>query len=174
MSDDRRVGRQKDYLMLEALAFGLAYTAGLCWVSVCILASFRPSDLSAPYWSRIPGLRSDTFGVLSFFAVAIFLACSEFLRLYRKRAGTTTGSRAPRRRLMNVAALALSETGAVLATGLVLYISINAVTHPATMYRQATHLVSWPTEETLRVISLLLCFCSMSTVRFLKDDHGAR
>ena len=168
MSDNHLLGQQKNYLVLEALTFGLACAAGLCWGSVCILASFRPDELSAPYWSRIHGLRSDTFGVVSFLAVAIFLTCSEFLRLNRKQAGIAEKGKVSRRRLRNAAALALSETGAILATGLVLYVSINAVTHPETLNRQATHLASWPTEGTLRVISLLLCFCFMSAIRFLR------
>jgi hypothetical protein len=124
MSDHHLVGQQKNYLTLEALTFGLAYAFGLCWASVCILASFRPEDLSTPYWSRIPGLRSDTFGVISFFAVAIFLTCSEFLRIYRKRTGVGAQVSASHKQLGNVATLAFSETGGLLATGLVLYLSL--------------------------------------------------
>lgn len=173
MSHKRALGQQMNWLAIEALTFGLAYAAGLCWASVCILASFRPNGLSSPYWSSVPTLRSDTSGVLSFFALAIFLPCSEFLRLRREQAKTAAPGSASFRALINVAALATSETGAVLATGLVIYLSVNAITHPVTLSKQATHLMSWPTEGTLRVISLVFCVCSVSMIRFLRADCGA-
>jgi hypothetical protein len=174
VSHKRALGQQRYRLAIEALTFGLAYAAGLCWASVCILASFRPNGLSSPYWSSVPSLRSDTSGVLSFFTIAILLPCSEFLRLGRKSAETTAQGSASFRAPINVAALATSETCAVLATGLVLYFSVNAITHPITLSKQATHLMSWPTEGTLRVISLVLCVCSVSMIRFLRADCGAR
>jgi hypothetical protein len=64
-------------------------------------------------------------------------------------------------------ALAVTETVAVLATGLVLYLSVNAVTHPATLRLRATHFAAWPTEGTLRVMALLLCVCSVTALRYL-------
>jgi len=64
--------------------------------------------------------------------------------------------------------LAVSETTAVVATGLAVYISVNAVTHPATLEIQATHLAAWPTEGTLRVAALLLCMCSVTVLRYLR------
>ena len=36
-------GERRHWLAIEALTFGLAYGAGLCWASVCLLASFRPA-----------------------------------------------------------------------------------------------------------------------------------
>ena len=64
-------------------------------------------------------------------------------------------------------ALAISETVALLATALVVYLSVNAVTHPATLMIHATHLAAWPTEGTLRVAALLLCTCSAAALRYL-------
>ena len=159
-------GERRHWLAIEALTFGLAYGAGLCWASVCLLASFRPAGLSAPYWSAIPHLRSDTSGVLAFFAVAVFLTCSEFLRLSRRRAGTAAlDGGAPGERWPALAALAAAETVAILATGLVVYLSVNTVSHPASLDLQATHLAPWPTEGTLRVIALVLCVFSAGQVR---------
>lgn len=165
------IRRQNRWFVIEVLTFGLAYGAGLCWASVCLLASFRPTELSAPYWSAIPSLRSDTAGVLAFFTVAIFLSCSEFLRLHRRRTRPTAAPRVAFDGLINVAALAASETVAVLATGLVIYLSANAVTHPVTLSIRTTHLASWPTEGTLRVIALLLCVASFSVLRFLRGER---
>ena len=53
----------------------------------------------------------------------------------------------------------------ILATGLVVYLSVNTVSHPASLNLQATHLAPWPTEGTLRVIALVLCVFSASQVR---------
>ena len=63
--------------------------------------------------------------------------------------------------------LSVSETSALLCTGLVAYLSVNAVTHPATLRLQATHLLSWPAEGTLRVEALLLAAASVAVVRYL-------
>jgi hypothetical protein len=159
--------------VVEALTSGLAYSTGLWWGSVCLLASFRPSYLSAPYWRVIPNLRSDTSGVLAFFAFAVFFSYSEFLRLRRQRPLITARGGTPPKGVMVSAVLAISETVTVLATGLVIYISVNAITHPATLNLQATHLAPWPTEGTLRMIALLLCVCSVSTLRFLLAGRRA-
>ncbi len=157
---------------LEASAAGLAYGAGLCWVSVCLLASFRPGDLSTPYWRGVPGLRSDTSGILAFIALAVCFTGSEYLRLRRRKgavardvaaAGIQVASGAVARPL----ALAVAETVTVLSTGLALYLSVNAVTHPVTLQIRATHLAAWPTEGTLRVLALLLSVCSVTVLRYL-------
>jgi hypothetical protein len=57
----------------EALALGLAYGTGLCCANVCLVASFQPTDLSAPYWKDVPGLRTDTCGIAAPPAEAICL-----------------------------------------------------------------------------------------------------
>jgi hypothetical protein len=71
-------------------------------------------------------------------------------------------------------AMAAAETVAVLATGLFGYLSVNAVTHHYTLQIQATHLLSWPTEGTLRVVALLLCIVSFGMVRYLRPRIVAR
>jgi len=153
-------------LTAEALATGLAYSAGLCWASVSLVASFRPRDLSLPYWSGVPGLRTDTCGIMAFFVVAACFGTGEYLRLRRRQCAFALPP--PASGPLVLLGVAFSETVAVLATGLAAYISVNAVTHPATLQIRATHLATWPTEGTLRVVALLLCACSVAAFRFLR------
>ena len=163
MTHNSSVGRQ--CLLVEASCFGLAYAAGLCWITVCLLASFRPNGLSAAYWTELPYLRSDTSGVIAFFAVSIFLPCSEFLRLRRRPRIRRPSGWLPFSDITTAAGLAISETLSSLSTGLVLYLSVNAVTHPATMTIRATHIAPWPTESTLRAIALITCALSATVYR---------
>jgi hypothetical protein len=165
--------RQRYQLVVEAVSFGLAYGAGLWWASVCLLASFRPSGLSAPYWNEISGLRTDTSGIIAFFAVAVFLTVSESLRLRRRYAVAVVPDKAAVADLLSTATMAVSEVIGLLATGIVIYLSVNAVTHPETLNIQATHLAPWPTEGTLRVIAILLCVCSAAFFRFLRASTTA-
>jgi hypothetical protein len=155
-------------LALEALTLGLAYGAGLCLISVCLLASFRPNHMAVPYWSDFPALRSDTAGILSFLAVAVFLPTSQFLRLRRESSGGTATHYPPGKDLVNTAALAIAETAVILGTVVNMYLAVNDVTHPITMSMASTHLTPWPTEGTLRVIALFICVVSVSMVRFLR------
>jgi hypothetical protein len=158
---------------LEAVAAGLAYGAGLCWISVCLLANFRPGDLGGPYWSGAPHLRSDTCGILAFFAVAVCFGTSEYLRLRRRRDAMASSGRGSSRKTTKPFVLAASETTTILATGLVIYVSVNAVTHPETLDMRATHLATWPTEGTLRVVALLLCVCSVAVLRYLFAERAS-
>jgi hypothetical protein len=167
MRSDRGCRRTNHWLALEALMAGLAYSAGLCWASVCLVASFRPGNLSAPYWRGLPGLRSDTCGIGAFFALAVCLGTSEYLRLRRRRDLEAPPGWDSLRGTTTPLALAASETVATLATGLAVYLSVNAVTHPATLGVRATHLAPWPTEGTLRVSALFLCACSVTLLRYL-------
>jgi hypothetical protein len=161
---------------------GLGYAAALCWASVCLLASARPDRLSSPYWSHIPHLRSDTSGIAAFVLTALCLCGSEYLRWRRRAAaeclpcGQWAGSQRPGAAVRRVPGLSgrcplfllsASETAALLCTGLVAYLSVNAVTHPGTLRRQATHLLSWPAEGTLRVAALLLAAASVAVLRYL-------
>jgi len=161
-------GSGNRWLTVEAAAAGLAYGAGLCWASTCLLASFRPNDLGAPYWSGLPGLRTDTCGIAAFLAVAVALSVSEYLRLRRRRDIPASPRPAPPSGSPVLLAQAAAETVAVLATGLVGYLSVNAVTHPATLEIQATHLAPWPTEGTLRIVALLLCISSVTVLRYVR------
>jgi hypothetical protein len=166
--------RKTNQLAAEAAAAGLAYGAGLCWASTCLLASFRPGELGAPYWSGLPRLRTDTCGIVAFLVVAVALSASEYLRLRRRRDASTTSPRRPSSGNPALLAQASAETVAVLATGLAGYLSVNAVTHPATLEIQATHLAAFPTEGTLRVIALGLCVCSVAALRYLLAGRGQK
>jgi hypothetical protein len=153
--------------VVEAAATGVAYGAGLTCASALLLACFHPYDLAMPYWSRLSGLRTDTCGAASFLVVAVTLVVSEYLRLRRNggRRRRTSGIRY--RGSWTYFARAVAEVTALLATGLVVYLSVNAVTHPATLTMSATHFTRWPTEGTLRVIALLLCVLSVGWLRFM-------
>jgi hypothetical protein len=167
-------------LMFEAVSAGLAFGSMLWWASVCLVSTFRPQGLSDPYWDGLPWLRTDTSGFAAFFVAAISLTCSEYLRLRRRHddrrravavgaqsrvsaAGTRKGN-APGLFML----LAVSETVIVLATGLVVYLSFNVITHPESLQIHVSHLLPWPAEGTLRVVALLLCVCSFTTFRCVR------
>jgi hypothetical protein len=134
---------------------------------VCLVGSFRDSELSAPYWAGIPGLRTDTCGEAAFLDVAVCFATSEYLRLNRRRDDVARSAQQPLSSKTALLAVAIAKTIAALATGVVVYLSVNAVTHPATLALHLTHLAPWPAEGTVRVIALLLCVCASSALRFL-------
>jgi hypothetical protein len=169
-SDSRSISRStrawpSRRLAVEAAALGLAYGAGLCWASTCLVASFRVADLAMPYWSAVRGLRTDTCGAAAFIVAAVTLAVSEYFRLGRGRRSQRevawSGTAWHR------AALALAKAAAVMSTGLVVYLSINAVTHPVTLGMPATHFAPSPTEGTLRVLALAVCVTAVGAMRYL-------
>jgi hypothetical protein len=170
-----------DTLVIEAITAGVAFGSALCWASTCLVGSFKPQGLADPYWHSFPHLRTDTAGVIAFAICAICLIISEFLRLRRRQSAKLASRKfAPARKPVWIANVsirsitqAVCETVAVLATGLVSYLSINAVTHPATLMIRATHLLFWPTEGTLRIIALVLCVGSVSILRFLRAEDGS-
>jgi hypothetical protein len=163
---NRRQSNRK--LVVESVAFGLGYTAVLIWSGSALVASFTAGE-SAPYWPAIPHLRTDTAGVLAFAVAAVTLVLSRYLQLSRRRAAPAQ----PVARAGGVLAMqAVAETAAVLATALVVYLSVNAVTHPATLRLQLTHLWPWPSEGTVRVIALAICLAAVATSRYLRA--GAR
>ena len=163
------------WLAVEAAAAGLAFGSLLEWASTALVGSFRPLDLADPYWRGVPWLRTDTSGFAAFIVAAVCLLSSEYLRLRRRRSAASAGAVPPPTAPGGVLlAMAAAETVAVLATGLFGYLSVNAVTHPATQQIQATHLLSWPTEGTLRVVALLLCIVSFGMVRYLRPRIAAR
>lgn len=155
----------------EAAATGLAVSGGLCWAGAAALASFRPHLLGLPYWYDIPRLRTDTCGAVAFLATAICLVISKYLRL-RRVAGAAAGPESGPRPVPAGAGMwltvAVSETAAVLSAALVVYLSVNAVTHPQTLAIQATHFAPWPTEGTLRVLALVVCAASVGALRYLR------
>ncbi len=153
---------------IEAAAAGLAYSAGLCWISASMVASFRPANLSLPYWSAVPALRTDTCGIAAFVTVGACLPVSEYLRLRRRQAAPRSPGGQPSAEPATLFAAAAARTVAILATGVVLYVSVNSVTHPLSLMVRATHLASWPTEGTLRVGALGLCTFSVAVLRYLR------
>jgi hypothetical protein len=183
------------WLAVEAAAAGLAFGSLLEWASTALVGSFRPLDLADPYWRGVPWLRTDTSGFAAFIVAAVCLLISEYLRLRRRRRAASAGAVPPPPASAGTAplspasagavppplageavllAMAAAETVAVLATGLFGYLSVNAVTHHYTLQIQATHLLSWPTEGTLRVVALLLCIVSFGMVRYLRPRIVAR
>jgi len=153
-------------LAVEAVTAGLAYGGLLCWASTALVGSFHDQYLPDRYWQPIP-LRTDTSGFIAFLVAAAGLATSEYLRLRRRREAASGPPPKPAATMM----LAGAETVAVLATGLFVYLSFNALIHPATLRLQITHLLPWPAEGTVRVEALLLCACSVAVWRYLRARH---
>jgi hypothetical protein len=113
--------------------------------------------------------------VIAFALAAVGLVVSKYLRLRRSQAGAI--ARYSVNRYPYVQALqAVSETAAVLATALVAYLSLNVVTHSATLRLQLIHLWPWPSEGTARVIALGICIASVAATRYLRSalSLGAR
>jgi hypothetical protein len=164
-----RNGSQSNFkLVVESAAFGLGYTAVLIWSGSAIVASFSSYE-ATPYWPAIPHLRTDTTGVIAFAVAIISLVASRYLQLGRRNGAPAQ----PVPRVAGVLAVqAVAETAAVLATALVVYLSINAVTHPATLRLQLTHLWPWPSEGTVRVIALGVCLAAVATSRYLRATRS--
>ena len=150
--------------MVEAVAFGLGYTAVLVWVGSALVGSFG-SDGASPYWPAVPQLRTDTAGALAFVVAMVTLALSKYLEL-RRRDGMPAEPVLRSAGVLGVQAVA--ETAMFLGTAVVIYLSCNAVTHPVTLRIQLTHLLSWPSEGTVRVIALGVCLVSVATRRYLR------
>jgi hypothetical protein len=155
-------------LVVESAAFGLGYTAVLIWSGSVLVASFGAS-LATPYWPAIPHLRTDTTGVIAFGVAIVALVVSRYLQLRRRSCPPAR----PAARPAGVTLVqAMAETAAVLATGMVIYLSLNAFTHPITLRLQLTHLWPWPSEGTVRVIGLAICLVAVATTRYLRATAG--
>ena len=151
---------------MEAVTAGLAFAALLVWASTALVGSFRGQDLPGRYWQPIP-VRTDTSGFVAFLVAAICLATSEYLRLRRRREAVP----APPPDRAATMVLAVAETVAVLATGLFVYLSFNAITHPESMLLHITHLLPWPAEGTVRVEALVLSAVSAAVWRYLRTRY---
>jgi len=163
--------QNKRKLIVESVAFGLGYTAVLIWSGSALVASFTDGEAD-PYWPDIPGLRTDTTGVLAFAVAIVSLVASKYLQLRRRSEppaeAVPSGPGGPG----VLAVQAMAETAAVLATALVGYLSLNAVTHPVTLGMNLTHLWPWPSEGTVRVIGLGICLAAVATSRYLRARPG--
>jgi hypothetical protein len=150
-------------LAVESAALGLGFAALLIWIGSALNGSFGYDD-AYPYWPTFSGLRTDTAGAISFAFAIVFLVLSKYLQLRRRTAPVRPVARGAG--VLTVQAMA--ETGVVLGTALVLYLSLNEVSHPWTLRMQLTHLASWPTEGTVRVIGLAVCLVGLAITRYLR------
>jgi hypothetical protein len=156
--------------LIEAVTFGLGYTAVLIWIGSALVGSFGSNDAN-PYWPAIPQLRTDTAGFLAFAVAIVTLLVSRYLELKRRGsvpAEPVSVPRSPRVLLVQAAA----DTAAFLGTALVIYLSFNAFVHPWTLKIQLTHLLPYPSEGTVRVIGLAICLVSVATRRYLRATAG--
>jgi hypothetical protein len=156
-------------LAVESVAFGLGYAAVLVWIGSALVASFTAGEAN-PYWPNIPHLRTDTSGVIAFASAIVTLSVSRYLQLRRRSSGPAPASSERPARILAIQAIA--ETAAVLATGMVIYLSFNAFTHPETLRLQLTHLWPWPSEGTVRVIGLGVCAVGVAASRYLRASAG--
>jgi hypothetical protein len=159
--------------LIESVALGLGYSSVLVWIGSALVGSFG-TDYATPYWPAVPRLRTDTAGVLAFAVAAVCLSVSRYLQLNRGRGRAAVRLSGRNARSAGVLALqAVAETAMVLCTGIVIYLSVNAVTHPSTLKLQLTHLLPWPSEGTVRVIALGVCLVATAVSRFLRSaDDG--
>jgi hypothetical protein len=63
---------------------------------------------------------------------------------------------------------AVAEAAVVCATGVVIYLSLNAVMHPWSLPVHLTHLAPWPSEGTARVTGLAVCLAAVATRHYLR------
>jgi hypothetical protein len=159
--------------LIESVALGLGYSSLLVWIGSALVGSFG-TDYAAPYWPAVPGLRTDTAGALTFALAAVCLSVSRYLQLKRRRGRAAARPSGRPARSSGVLALqAVAETATVLCTGIVIYLSVNAVTHPSTLKLQLTHLLPGPSEGTVRVIALGVCLVATAISRYLRSaDDG--
>ena len=172
MSTVRTRSQDTRRLVAESVAFGLGYTTVLIWGGVALVAAFSPYE-AYPYWPVIAHLRTDTTGVLAFGVAAVSLVVAKYLQLSRRSNAPAQPAGKPAARTAGVLMVqAVAEAAAVLATGIVIYLSLNAVVHPWSLRMQLTHLWPWPSEGTVRVIGLGICLVAVATTRYLRATAG--
>ncbi len=167
MSTVRTRSEDTSGLVVESAARGLGYAALLVFGGSALVAAFSQYE-SNPYWPAIAFLRTDTSGVLAFAVAAVSLTLSRYLELRRRRDRRDIPAKPVARSAGVLAVQAVAEAAVVWATGLVIYLSLNAVTHPWTLSRQLTHLLPRPTEGTVRMIGLAVCLAAVATRHYLR------
>ena len=141
----------------------------LVWVGSAFVGSFGYNDDAYPYWPAIPHLRTDTAGFIAFAIAIVSLVVSKYLQLRRRNGAPARPPAQLAARPAGVLAVqAAAETAALLGTGLVIYLSLNAAMHPWTLRIHLSHLVPWPSEGTVRVIALAICLVAVATSRYLR------
>jgi hypothetical protein len=156
----------------ESVAVGLAYGGLLVVFGACLVASFRPNNLFLPYWTGIPRLRTDTSGAVAFFVAGVGIVVSEGCRLHRRDSDVSRVAHSGDDSFV-IWVIATGRAVAILAIVAVVYLSVNAVTHPYTLDIHATHFASWPTESTLRVVALLAASVAVGVLRFAAINRPA-
>ena len=91
---------------------------------------------------------------------------SRYLQLGRRNGAPA--ERVPVARSPRVLAVqAVADVALVLATALVIYLSVNGAMHPWTLPIQLSHLLPGPSEGTVRVLSLGICLVAAAVRRYL-------
>jgi hypothetical protein len=121
-----------------------------------------------PYWPAIPHLRTDTSGFLAFAVALVSLAVSRYLELRRRGDRGDTQVKPVSRSAGVHAVQAVADAAVVCATGLVIYLSLNAITHPWSLPVQLSHLWPWPSEGTARMTGLAACWIAVATRHYLR------
>lgn len=149
------------------MTLGLGYSAVLVWIGSAFVGSFGDFDEAYPYWPAIPHLRTDTAGFLAFAIAIVCLVVSRYLQLGRRNGAPAEPAAQPRP-ARALAVQAVADVAMFLGTGVVLYLSVNAATHPWTLPIQLTHLLPRPSEGTVRVMALAICLVAVATGRYLR------
>lgn len=157
----------RSHRYVESAMTGIAAACALVVLGAFAVASFKPSDLPTPYWGPLDWLRTDTAGAVCFAVGILAFGTSEYLRMRRRagEVGAPLGPPSDREPSPPVLAVAVARTLAIAAGGVVLYLSVNAVTHPLTLALPASHLLAWPTEGTLRVFALIVVAVAAAVAR---------
>jgi hypothetical protein len=153
--------------VVESVARGLGYAAVLIFGGSALVAAFSNYE-PYPYWPAIPNLRTDTSGALAFAVALVSLAVSRYLELRRRGERGDTPVKPVSRPAGVHAVQAVADAAVVCATGLVIYLSLNAVTHPWSLPVHLTHLAPWPSEGTARVTGLAICLAAVATRHYLR------
>ena len=149
------------------MTLGLGYSAVLVWIGSAFVGSFGDFYGAYPYWPAIPHLRTDTAGFLAFAIAIVCLVVSRYLQLGRRNGAPAEPVARPRPARV-LAVQAVADVAVFLGTALVVYLSVNAATHPWTLPIQLTHLLPWPSEGTVRVLALAICLVAVATRRYLR------